>query len=245
MVGIELLALAAVIVFAAYFLKGFTGFGPALVSVSLLSLFMDIRFVVPAVLLFDLLSGVVLMPKVHRDVNWRAFTVLVVGLLGGAAIGTYLLATWSPFFLKRVLGVLVVLFSIRLLFFPKSELVLPKRTEDAGGFGIGWVAGVFGGLFGTNGPPMIIYLAHVLKGKAVLRATLIALFFADTIFRTGLYAYAGLLNLEIVKFFGLMALPLVAGIFAGNHMHLKVSEEFFRKSVGVVLLAAGVLLVLT
>ena len=57
---------------------------------------------------------------------------------------------------------------------------------------------MLGGLFGTGGPPAIIFLKSYGLDKGAFRATLLWYFLVMSFIRGGLYIHAGLLNVSIL-----------------------------------------------
>ena len=111
-------------------------------------------------------------------------------------------------------------------------------------FRSGIFSGVAGGMFGTSGPPLVIYVDHFAEDKSAFRAQLLVLFVLHDIFRTFLYIRYSLLTIEVVKF-GLWLLPAVClGLLIGSRMHFQVNEKTFSKAVAAMLLVSGLLLVL-
>ena len=107
----------------------------------------------------------------------------------------------------------------------------------------GFLGGALGAMFSVNGPPIIIYLSHVLEEKQVFRATLYSIFFADACYKLVLFAANGLLTGEVLRFALLMAPFLVAGVFAGSWLQTRIDEALFRKIVAAILMVTGVMLV--
>lgn len=134
---------------------------------------------------------------------------------------------------------MVVLFGLNLLFINR-----PSRRRDLPGFWgaiAGFIGGILGGMFDTNGPPLIIYFSQKLN-KQQFRATLVAIFFIDAIWRNGLYIANGITNWETLKFGLLMLPPLILGVLLGMKLHIRVNEAAFKKVVGIILLITGGLL---
>ncbi|MEJ2690257.1 MAG: sulfite exporter TauE/SafE family protein, partial [Deltaproteobacteria bacterium] len=75
----------------AAFTQGVTGFGSALVAVPLLSLFMDIRTVVPLSILYGLIVTLFLTYRMRRHVDRKRLLPLIIGCLPGIAVGCSLL----------------------------------------------------------------------------------------------------------------------------------------------------------
>jgi uncharacterized membrane protein YfcA len=69
------LLLAMLVILAAYTVKGFSGFGPALVIVPFFTILYDPASALLVAAFFDCLAGAVLLVTVRRDINWLFFSV--------------------------------------------------------------------------------------------------------------------------------------------------------------------------
>jgi len=100
--------------------------------------------------------------------------------------------------------------------------------------------GTVGGLFGTGGPPYVIYLNHRIRDKGDLRATLSAVFFTEGLARIITFLVAGLLMTLQVWVAYIIALPLVLGaLYLGGHVHVSLSREQVTRLVGGLLLVSS------
>jgi uncharacterized membrane protein YfcA len=106
----------------------------------------------------------------------------------------------------------------------------------------GLVGSGAGALFGTSGPPYIIYLTHRLEHKSAVRATFSWLFVLDGGFRLALIATAGLLNANTQLAILACIVPMAAGLYLGNRVHVGISRERLLQVIGWVLVASGVTL---
>jgi uncharacterized membrane protein YfcA len=233
---------------------GFSGFGFALISVPLFTLFLDTRFVVPLESLMATFCVTVLSIN-----NWRlvkdpkiiiAMLVISAGMVVGIPIGANILANFETVFLKRVLGVVVIIFAFHIFTRQHEEKAL-RRVEGKKrllgtmfAFVVGIFSGIGGGMFGTSGPPLVVYVDHFAENKSVFRAQLLLLFLLNNLVRMTFYIRRGLLNADIAMF-GLWMLPFVAfGLFAGSKIHIQVSERNFGRAVAGLLLVSGILLLI-
>jgi uncharacterized membrane protein YfcA len=103
----------------------------------------------------------------------------------------------------------------------------------------GIIAGIFGGMFTTNGPPLVIYFGNKLK-KQSFRATLIMIFFIDSVWMNILLINNGVATLEIFKMSLALMPALLLGIILGTKVHYKIDEAMFKKIVAVILFVVGV-----
>lgn len=238
----EVVLLAGLIVLMGHFIKGLSGFASALFAIPLLALFLDIKFVVPVFLLFDLISGLILTIQNRRFVDRKSALMILSGLVVGTAVGTYLLVSFGSEALKRIFGVVVILFALKIIIWDNRKTERPVRKVWAPFSGL--AGGCTGAMFGLNGPPMVLYLGHQLKDKQVFRATLYGLFFVDACYRLILYSFNRLITLEVVKFAVYLTPFLLVGLLAGSKLHAKMREDVFRRIIALILVVTGIFLVI-
>ncbi len=242
---VTVIVLAGAIVFAGHLVKGVTGFGSALFAVPLLLLMLDVKFVTPLFLLFDFTSGVILVARTWRSVDRRLLLLILGGMVVGTSLGTWVLLSFSHEILKRVLGVLVGGWALTMLLRKEPNARSPGRPLGSYLAPMsGFLGGALGAMFSVNGPPIIIYLSHVLDQKGAFRATLYAVFLADACYRMGLFAANRLLNERVFRFALTMAPFLVAGVMVGSWLQRLLDEEVFRRVVAAILVVTGVVLLI-
>jgi hypothetical protein len=242
---IGILLLAGVIVFAGHLVKGVSGFGSALFAVPLLLLILDIKLVTPVFLLFDFISGVLLVGSNWRSIDRRLLLLLVSGMLVGTGLGTWALLSLSHEVLKRILGVLVTGWALVRLLNKEPRMLSPGRSLSATLAPLsGFLGGTLGAMFSVNGPPIIIYLSQVLKEKEAFRATLYGVFLADACYKMVLFTANRLLHRDVFRFALLMAPFLVAGVVAGSKLQRSLDQRVFEKVVAGILTVTGVMLLI-
>ncbi len=96
---------------------------------------------------------------------------------------------------------------------------------------VGLTSGLLTGLFGTGGPPLVLYYQFAGVDKAAFRGNLMAIFLLMTLIRVPSYAGMGLITTERL-WSSLMVLPAVlVGAWLGNTLHLRIEETTFRRLV--------------
>jgi uncharacterized membrane protein YfcA len=237
----EIVLLAGFIVALGHFIKGLSGFASALFAIPLLALFLDIKFVVPVFLLFDFISGIILTIQNRKFIDRGEAFLLLSGLVIGTGIGTYFLVSFGNEVLKKVFGIMVILFALKILILDNEKT--KRQINRIWGPVSGFVGGCVGGMFGLNGPPMVLYLAHQIKNKQVFRATLYGVFFTDACYRLVLYSFSKLITIEAIKFAVYLTPFLLIGLFLGSKLHAKINENIFKKIIASILMATGVFLI--
>src|SRR5205807_7807507 len=81
------------ILMSAYFIRGITGFGSALIAVPLLALSQPLRFTVPLVLALDFTASLILGGTNTKKANWAEVKILLPFGMLGACVGAYGLLT--------------------------------------------------------------------------------------------------------------------------------------------------------
>jgi uncharacterized membrane protein YfcA len=227
---------AAGVLLLAYFIRGISGFGSGLIAVPLLALMFPLTAVVPFVLLLDFTASLLLGGLNLGKVRWDEVRPLIPLGAAGVALGTTLLISLPKAPLLLGLGALVLVFALRSLLNLHGEKPVSRWWAVPASL----TGGTVGGLFGTGGPPYVIYLGHRLRDKGELRATLSGVFFLEGLFRIGSFASAGLLLQPVIWRAYLAGLPLaLLALYGGNHVHYGMNPGQMARLVGALLLLAG------
>jgi len=235
------MVLVLCILMSAYFIRGITGFGSALISVPLLALSQPLQFAVPLVLALDFTASLVLGGTNRKKANWGEIKILLPFGMVGACVGAYALVTFPTSPVLLTLGAFTMFFGFRNIFGMQPV----QRLSRGYAVPAGLAGGATGALFGTSGPPYIMYLTRRLLDKGEVRATFSWLIAIDGGFRLALFLFAGLLfdpKLQIA--YGLGLVPMAVGLYTGNKVHLDMTSEGMLRVVGALLVLSGAMLFL-
>ena len=224
------------ILLLAYFIRGITGFGSGLIAIPLLAHFLPLTFVVPMLLALDFIASIVLSRHTHLQVRWDEIRVLIPTSIAGMLIGAVLLVNLPREPLLVGLGLFVIFFGLRYLFNVHGEKPISRWWSLPTGLS----GGLVGAMFGTGGPPYVVYLTHRLHDKTQLRGTLSGLFMLEGALRIATFLFMGLLlQPDILKSL-LLSLPLMGlGLYLGNRVHLGITRRQQMALIGVLLLGSG------
>jgi uncharacterized membrane protein YfcA len=230
--------LAGLILFVAYLIRGISGFGSGLVAIPLLAHLLPLQFVVPWVLLLDFTASLALggRSQDRRAIDWREIGWLLPTTLLGILIGVALLVNLPKSPLLIGLGLFVGAFGVRSLLFLHGERCVARWWSLPAGM----LGGIVGAMFGTGGPPYVIYLSRRIHNKRQLRATFSGLFILDGGLRVIIFGFSGLLNQESMLLACLAGLPiLVSGLYVGHRIHLGLSNASMTRIIGALLILSG------
>ncbi len=230
--------IVVLVIFAATFIRSAFGFGEALVAVPVLALFMPVTVAAPVAVLISITVATVVVIEDWRSIHFRSAAWLVVATLVGSPIGLLLLVRAPEPVVKLLLGVVIVSF---------SAYSLARRTrlalhDDRFTWLFGLAAGVLGGAYGMNGPPLVMY--GTLRGWSPVRfrATLQGYFLPASLVAMAGYWAAGLWVAPVTHYY-LVSLPAaVAAILLGRALNRRLDARTFLSVVHVLLVAIGLVL---
>jgi uncharacterized protein len=234
MIAIEV----AAVLFLATVIRSAFGFGEALVAVPLLALAIPVEIAAPLAVLASITVALIVVVQDWRHIHLRSAVWLVLPTLLGIPFGLAALKTIPEAVVKAFLAVVIVGFSAWSLM-PRPHFEL-KHDRLAGFFG--FAAGVLGGAYGMNGPPLAIYGSLRKWPPANFRATLQGYFLPASLAGMAGYWFAGLWT-PVVNRFYLLSLPgVLLGIFLGRVVNRRLNARQFVLYVHVCLIAIGVVL---
>jgi uncharacterized membrane protein YfcA len=238
------LAWCVVVLFAAYGVRGATGFGAGVIAIPLLLLVLPVPVVIPVITVSGLLASLGQAVHQRRHVDWRAVRGLVLPTLAGVGIGLWLFATLDPRLLLKAFAVFIIgyaLWSFGSARFDSGRLSRASRGwlgPLAGALG-GFVATVFGGM---AGPFYVVYLGTLPLDKTRFRATIATLLLGLSAIRVAGYGGLGLFDARVLALLAVSVPVMVAATLAGDRWHHRLDEARFRRVVAALMAASGVAL---
>jgi uncharacterized membrane protein YfcA len=229
-----------VVVFLATFIRSAFGFGEALFAVPLLALFIPLKVAAPLAVLVSVTSAAAVVAQDWRNIHVRSTGWLVGATLFGIPVGLALLTSHHQQVVRIALAVFIMAFAAYSLLGRKPPEL--KKDSRIWLLGCGFVAGVFGGAYGMNGPPLVIYGAMRRWSPQHFRATLQGYFLPASIIGMGGYWLAGLWIPAVTHYF-LLCLPvLLPAIWLGRVVNHRLHGDAFLRYVYVGLAGIGVVL---
>jgi uncharacterized membrane protein YfcA len=226
------------VLFLATLIRSAFGFGEALVAVPLLALMMPVEVAAPVAVLLSITVAAVVVAQDWRHVHFGSARRLVVAPLAGTPLGLLLLLAVAAPLVKAILAVVIIGFSAYSLINRTPAALEDDRLAWLFGFG----AGILGGAYGMNGPPLVIYGALRRWSPQHFRATLQGYFLPASTVAMGGYWLAGLWTPLVTRYY-LIGLPaVVAAIFLGRAVNRRMNGHSFLVYVHLVLIAAGLAL---
>lgn len=228
--------LVLIAVFGGAFVRGYSGFGSALIWISSLSLILPPTVVVPVVFALDLSASIQLLPKVWRDIDWRSLRWLLLGTAITIPLGVHVLATLPPAPMRMAIAVVVLMAAVLLW----HGFALRRVPGSGATVLTGILCGLLGGSVGIAGPPAILLYFSSPAAVAVSRASLIVFLSGTDLFGLAASAHRGLITQEVTLRAALLVPVVLAGVALGNRRFIRTQPETFRRFVLLLLGALSI-----
>jgi uncharacterized protein len=219
-------------------LKGTIGVGMPIVALPLLSLFIDIKsatMLLSMPLIFSNLPQALEGGKTGRCL--MQLMPVFLGMIPGLFLGVRVLLALDANVARIIAGLVLMAVAGVTLLAPKLQIrsrwVLPT------GITFGFFGGIMGGTAAMAGPLVFIFLlAKGLRGMAFTKEASLYLVLSSALLAILLMASHefGWLDVAVSA---AATLPVVIGMYAGQHMRDKIAPETFRKLVLFAVIAAA------
>jgi uncharacterized membrane protein YfcA len=231
------LIFAAVTVFVAGLMRGFAGFGSAILMAPILAILMGPAHMVPLVACLELPMGAMLFVGVRKDVDWRFVGPLSAIAMIAMPLGVWLLLSLDAAALTKSISVIVLLFVAVLASGWRYRGPRPLLLT----LGIGGISGAMMATTSVGGPPVLIYMLAAELPASTVRANIVAYYLMTgfvliamvmMVSPTGLAAFTD----------AILLLPIILlGSWIGSRLASKASERLYRWIAYVFLTAAGLI----
>lgn len=238
--SLPILAAAFAITFAAGLVKGALGFAMPMIMISGLSGFMPVELALAGLILPTLVTN--LSQSLRQGLGaalasvrlyWRMLAALVVFLIIGAQ-GLGFLS--GPSLLALLGGPIVAFALLQLSGIPLRLPVARRRRAE-------WISGVLGGLYGGMtgvwGPPVMVYLISVDTEKRDTVRILGVVFLIGAVALLAGHLISGVANAESLTFSALLVIPGMLGLWLGYAVQDRLDAARFRRWTLIIMVAMG------
>ena len=230
-------------VFLAYATEALTGFGAALVAVTLGAHFYPIDKLVPVLVPLNVIVTGYIAIRHHKEIERDLLLKRILPFMGcGVVAGTLLFPLLAGPLLRWILGVVVTVFAARELILLKTK----KRQGPPFSFWVAgawkFVAGIVHAFYTTGGPPLVYAVSRLNLSKGVFRATLCTVWSTMNLIMIVIFVSNGRINSESIALTGSLLPLLPLGILAGEWFHGRINERGFRIFIYCLLLLTGIAL---
>jgi hypothetical protein len=225
-------------IFLGFFIQTLIGFAGALIALPILLLVLGLKDAIAYISIFYFFSSVYLIAQEWRHIDRKIILKLTVATIIGVGLGIWVLAYGRPLFLKKALGVFILLYVSYTMYAKDKVFKQPKLT-----FIFGLAGGFFSGLFSTGGPLYVIIVKNSSLTMKSFRATMFGVLGLITAIRIPTLYSAGILNIEQVKYAMYIMPFFVLAVYLGKKAYAKINELVLKNIVLALLSISGIMLV--
>jgi uncharacterized membrane protein YfcA len=232
----NIIALSAII-FTASIVRGFTGFGLALVAVPLIQFIIPVTDTAVFIAIINMIFSLIYYRRSRELVREQPLGRMALFTGIGVAAGTLILKYINPAYIQIGWGLLIIIIVLAL-----ARGFNFRISSDASAMTF---SGLFGGLLagatGITGPPVAIILSAMKTPKEKFNAVISVFILFAVSYALLFYLISGLVHPE-TALLALCSVPaLIAGLRTGDILVSRISQKTFTNVVYIVLIIMGII----
>ncbi len=216
--------------------RGFSGFGSALIYIPLMAAIYEPRIAAVTLLVTDFSASAPFTVAQTRHCNWREVGPVTLAGIATIPVGVMALQYLDPLILRWAIALLVIILLVVLASGWRYH-VTPRVSTS---LGIGLISGVSAGAVQIAGPAAIIYWLGGPNSPALIRANLMVYFTLLAIASFVIYFARGLFTADVLLMSILLAPIFIASMAAGTWMFKGASEHAYRRMAYAIIALSAV-----
>lgn len=215
------------ITFVAATVNGALGYGFSSITVPVALLFYTNRILNPALVLIELvINGYVLFMNRGSIPNiWRRVAPILIGLVVGVGIGSYILFLVQPAWIKFV----TYFFLLPLILLQAAGIRKPIQAEKAIAIPFGIGIGTLYSVTTISGPPLALLFNNQGYAKQDFRAALGVIRVAESSLTAIAYGFIGFYSAGSMEIIPYIVPSVIVGIPLGTYLIRLMDPETFRR----------------
>ena len=221
-------------------MRGYSGFGTAVLLAPAYSVLWGPRIGVPVMLLMELAVSIQLLPKALGQADRRVVLPIGIAACLMTPFGAFVLLTADQDTLRRAIGGLVLVFGLLLSSGWRYTGARPLPLNLA----VGGLAGLLKGATGVSGPPVILYMLAGPEAAKQHRANLILFFATISIISIIPPALGGLMGFDVIAKLLILLPVLLLCVPIGVRLFHIVPERLYKTLALIFMVATGLVTLL-
>ncbi len=194
--------------------------------------------------ILSLTSSTVVMLKYLKYVNWKRLLPMLAAFFVMSALAIFTLDRIEGSTMRVILGLILILLSLYFGFF-KEKLQKLIRPVAGWQIGSGMISGIMGGLFGMQGPPVVLYLINSEPDKNHYMGMIQTYAVLTNLIMLATRAFNGYLTPAVGSTYLYSLGGLAIGVLAGNWAFKRLPEKLFAYIVYAYIGISGLVILLT
>ncbi len=228
--------IAAAVAVVAGMVRGFAGFGAAMVMTPVFSALHGPAVGVALCLLLEIAVALPLLPGVVRLVDWRRIGLLLAGAVAGVPLGTLVLTGSEPEPMRWAISAIVLMAVVLLA----SGWRFGGRPRPTTTLAAGTSSGFLNGLAGMAGPPIAFYYLAGNESATRVRANLTTYFVFVDLAALSAFVVRDLVAWDTAVRAAFLSPAVMLGGVLGGLLFPLASERFYRRLALALLVGVAV-----
>lgn len=218
-------------------MRGFAGFGSAMLMAPIFAILFGSAEMVVTVVAIELAVSLQLFPAVRHHADWKTLAPMSVAACVAMPVGIWLLASVDKNTIVTAVSAIIVCFVLLMW----SGWKYTGRRSAVAAATVGAFSGAMMATTSVGGPPVLLYLLSGDDPPAVNRANIVTYYFLTQFLLIVIVLATRVAGLEALAR-GIVLFPvMIAGAWAGGRLfHGLASEGLYRNVALAILLATGV-----
>ena len=217
--------------------RGFTGFGFAMVFVPLATVVVGPVWAVGLVWAIDAPFALPLGARASRKAQWSEVLPLLMGATALLPVGVWLLTRLDPLLMRWIIA-LLILGAVALL---ASGWRYHGQPGTGFSLGVGGLSGLAGGMASVGGIPLaILWLSSQRTSTLQMRHNLITYFAISTMISGAVLSWKGVVTFEVIGQALVLMIPYGIGLVAGTRGFHRAYEITFRRAAYAIIAGAAI-----
>jgi uncharacterized membrane protein YfcA len=212
--------------------EGAAGFGSGLVTMSLLSLVVDVPEATVSFVFASLAINVLLFSRLKEHFRWDRVLPVSISVAAGAPLGLLLLMNLDNGILMRLLGGLLVIGAIQGLL---PSMAGKSLHPVLAGVPMGVASGALSAAFSLGGPPLVVYMHSQGFDRFRYVASIQLALGISGLARILVFAGSGVFDRRILLMGLAGVVPAVGGAWLGLAFLRRLPERAYRIGLGSVI----------
>lgn len=217
--------------------RGFSGFGGALILIPLGSAIFGPQMGVAIFYLVDLVSATPYGYTYWKRCSFKDISPMLAGHFLALPLGTWLLTSLDPLLIRWVMDGVVFLMLAVLI----SGWRYHGTPRPALSFGVGAMAGVMGASSGISGPPVLAYWLGQTSSSLLIRANILVYYALTSTATDVIFFWRGLYTWEVL-IYALLTWPAYSiGLSVGHKLFGLATDRVFRTTAYILIAITAII----
>jgi hypothetical protein len=221
-------------------IAGALGFGAAIILIPISSFFIEIKKAIAILTIYFMAVNISQIYLFWKNIDWKLVGYILLGAIPAVIIGAFLMVISPSEIIKRILGVIIILYIINEIFQFFKKYKLRNLMISF----VSMFYGFFAGIIGTGNTVKVALLTHMGITKERFIAIMATTAIFVNIIKTIIYSRSLLISSADIPLIVSLIIIGFIGAYIGKLLVKKISQKFFRYAILILLLVMALKLII-